>query len=142
MTVQWDTTLRNALLDQWETSIGTSAKVAIYTGTVPADCSTDTSGTLLCEWDLASDWASAASAGAKAMSSTPVGGTAAATGTAGYYRIFTSAQSTAPGASKPCMEQGTVTATGGGGDMTIDNTSIASSQTVNITGFTKTAPGA
>ncbi len=33
-------------------------------------------------------------------------------------------------------------ATGGGGDMTLDNTSITSGQTVNVTGFTKTWPGA
>ena len=35
-----------------------------------------------------------------------------------------------------------ITATGGGGDMTVDNTSIAFGQTVNITGFTKTMGGA
>jgi hypothetical protein len=142
MTVQWDTTLRNALLDAWETAIGVSAKVAIYSGSMPANAAADTTGTKLVEWDLGSDWAANASAGSKALSGTPIAGTGAATGTAGYYRIFTSAQSTAPGSTKPCMEQGTVTATGGGGDLTVDNTSIASGQTVNITGFTKTAPGA
>lgn len=41
-----------------------------------------------------------------------------------------------------CHMQGTVTATGGGGDLTVDNTSIASGQTVQLTGFTLTAPGA
>lgn len=35
---------------------------------------------------------------------------------------------------------GTVTVTGGGGDITRDNTSIASGQTVNITGYTHTQP--
>lgn len=142
MTVQWAVGIRNALLDQWETTIGVSAKIAVYTGTMPANAAADTTGTLLCEWDLASDWAANASAGAKALNSTPIAATAAGTGTVGYYRIFANAQSTAPGTTKPCNEQGTVTATGGGGDMTIDNTSIASGQTVNITGFTKTAPGA
>lgn len=141
MTVQWDTTLRNNLLDEWETAIGTSAKVAIYTGAQPANCATNTSGTLLCEWDLASDWAANASGGSKALNNLPVAGTAVGNGTVGYYRIFTSAQSTASGAG-PCKEQGSVTATGSGGDMTIDNTTIATGQTVNITGFTKTAPGA
>jgi hypothetical protein len=38
--------------------------------------------------------------------------------------------------------QGTVTATGGGGDMTLDNTSFAVGQQVNITSFTLTAGGA
>jgi hypothetical protein len=34
--------------------------------------------------------------------------------------------------------QGTITATGGGGDMTLDNTSIASAQVVSVTSFTLT----
>lgn len=135
MTVQWSTTVRNALLDQWETTIGVSAKVQVWTGSVPANCATASSGTKLVEYALASDWAANASAGSKAFNGLPVAGTASATGTAGYYRITDSAGTT-------CHEQGTVTATGGGGDMTIDNTSITSGQTVNITGFTKTAPGA
>ncbi len=56
------------------------------------------------------------------------------TGTAGHYRIVDSAGTT-------CHEQGTVTATGGGGDVTIDNTSIVSGQAVNISGWTVTEPG-
>jgi hypothetical protein len=38
--------------------------------------------------------------------------------------------------------QGTITATGGGGDMTLDNTSISSGQQFNVTSFTITAGGA
>lgn len=34
------------------------------------------------------------------------------------------------------IERGTVTATGGGGDATVDNTSIASGQVFNVTGWT------
>ena len=135
MTVQWSTTLRNALLDQIETTIGTSAKIFIRTGAQPSDCSQADSGTLLAEFDLASDWASNAAAGSKALSSTPISTTAVASGTAGHYRIKDSAGTT-------CHEQGSVTATGGGGDATIDNTSINNGQTVQITSWTKTAPGA
>ena len=135
MTVQWSTTLRNALLDQWETSIGTSAVVKLFTGSQPADCATADSGTLLVEFDLASDWAAAASSGSKALSSTPISVTAAGAGTAGYYRIYESTAMT-------CHEQGSVTATGGGGDMIIDNAAITTGQTVKITSWTKTAPGA
>lgn len=135
MTVQWGTTLRNALLDQIETTIGTSAKIQVLTGAQPANCATASSGTLLVEFDLASDWASNASAGSKALSSTPISATAVAAGTAGYYRIFDSTLTT-------CHEQGSITATGGGGDVTIDNTTIANDQTVQITSWTKTAPGA
>jgi hypothetical protein len=38
--------------------------------------------------------------------------------------------------------QGTVTATGAGGDMQLDNTNIATGQQINITTFTITAGGA
>ena len=38
--------------------------------------------------------------------------------------------------------QGTVTATGGGGDLTLDTITIVAGQQVTITQFTLTAPGA
>ena len=134
MTVYWSDTVRNAVLDAWETAMGTAVKLRIYSGTAPADEATALSGnTMLVEWALASDWAGAAAAGVKALTSTPVAGTGAAAGTATFYRFYNTAGST-------CHEQGSVTATGGGGDMTIDNVVIASGQTVNVTGFSKTAP--
>lgn len=135
MTVQRSTAVRNARLDAIESTIGTSAKVRIYTGAQPATCATAASGTLLVEWALGSDWAAGASGGVKAFNSTPVAGTATGTGTAGHYRIVDSAGTT-------CHEQGAVTATGGGGDVTIDNTSIVAGQTVNINSWTVTEPGA
>ena len=78
MTIQLATTTRNARLDAIETEIGTSAKLAIYSGSMPANCAADTTGTLLVEYDLAATWAAAASAGAKALSSLPLSTTAAA----------------------------------------------------------------
>jgi len=135
MTVQNSTAVRNAQGDAWESTIGTSAKLRIYSGAQPANCAAARTGTLLVEYSLASDWCAAASSGAKTLNSLPLSAAAAASGTAGHYAIMDSAGTT-------CHEQGSVTATGGGGDMTIDNTSIAGGQTVNITGFTKTWPGA
>lgn len=135
MTVQNSAAVRNAQGDAWESTIGTSAKLRIYSGAQPANCAAARTGTLLVEYSLASDWCAAASSGAKTLNSLPLSTTAAAAGTAGHYAIMDSAGTT-------CHEQGSVTATGGGGDMTIDNTAIASGQTVNVTGFTKTWPGA
>ena len=135
MTVQNSTAVRNAMLDAIETAIGTSAKLQIWTGSVPANCAAASTGTKLIEISMASDWAAAASGGSKAFNGVPLSTTALAAGTCGYYRITDSAGTT-------CHEQGTVTATGGGGDMTIDNAVLASGQTVQVTGFTKTAPGA
>lgn len=135
MAVKWSTTVRNAVLDAWETAIGTGAIIRIYTGSAPAAVGDASTGTLLVQYTLASDWAAAASGGTKSLNSVPISGTGADTGTAGYYRIFASNGTT-------CHEQGTVTATGGGGDMTISNTSITSGQAVNITSFVLTAPRA
>ena len=135
MAVQYSTSVRNGMLDAIETAIGTAAVLKIRSGAQPATCATADSGTVLVSYTLASDWAAAASAGSKAFSSVPITTTAAAAGTAGHYRIYASDGTT-------CHEQGAITATGGGGDMTVDNTSIASGQTVNITGFTKTMGGA
>lgn len=133
MTVEWSDTVANAVLDAFETAIGTAAVIKVFTGSMPSTTSTANSGTELASWTLASDWMSAASSRQKSMSGLPVSTTAGASGTAGYYRIYASNGTT-------CHEQGTVTATGGGGDMTIDNTSISSGQTVRITAYTKTAP--
>jgi hypothetical protein len=135
MTVQFSTTVRNAQLDAIETAIGTAAKIRFYTGSAPANCGTSESGTLLVEWVTASDWADAAASGSKALSNLPVSTTATAGGTIGHYRIYDNAGTT-------CHEQGTVTATGGGGDLTVDNVVVASSQTVNITSKTQTAGNA
>jgi len=134
MAIQLSTAVRNAMLDAIETTVGTSAKIRILTGTQPANCAAAETGSLLVQFSLASDWAANAASGSKAFSA--ITGTAATgTGTAGYYRLVDSAGTS-------CHEQGTITATGGGGDMTIDNTSIASGQTVNVTGWTWTEPGA
>lgn len=135
MTVQYSATVRHGMLDAIETAIGPSAKLQIWTGSQPANCATAASGTKLAEFSLASDWAAAASSGSKALNNLPLSTTGLAAGTAGYYRFTDSAGTT-------CHEQGSVTATGGGGDITIDNAVIASGQTIQVTAFTKTAPGA
>lgn len=133
MSIQMGTTLRNARLDQIETTVGVSAIIKIWTGSAPANCGTADSGTKLVEFDLASDWAGNASAGAKALLNTPITATAAATGTAGYFRLYDSTAAT-------CHMQGTVGTSGT--DMIIDNTSINSGQTVTISSLSLQEPGA
>lgn len=129
MAIQLSVAVRNARLDAVETTIGVSAKLQMWSGSPPASCATAASGTKLVEDTLASDWAANASGGSKSFNNTPIVGTGLAGGTAGYFRIVDNAGTT-------CHTQGTITATGGGGDMTVDNTSIAVSQAVNVTGFT------
>lgn len=135
MALQKGTTLRNAQLDQIETTIGTAPILKIRTGAQPANCGTADAGTVLATLTLPSDWMAAASSGSKAKSGTWEDASADASGTAAHFRIYDSGGST-------CHLQGSVTATGGGGDMTVDNTSFASAQDFLVTGFTITAGNA
>ena len=131
MAIQFSAAVRNARLDAIETAVGTSAVLKIRTGSAPANVATADSGTVLATLNLPSDWMSAASAGAKALTGTWQDSSADATGTAGHFRVYASDGTTA-------HIQGTVTATGGGGDLTLDSTSITSGQSVTITSFTFT----
>lgn len=131
MSVQLSVNVRNARLDAIETAVGASAVLKIRTGAQPASCAAADSGTVLATMSLPADWMAAASSGAKALSGTWQDASADATGTAAHWRIYASDGVT-------CHLQGSVTATGGGGDLTLDNVSIASGQTVTITSFTLT----
>ena len=135
MALQYSVTVRNAKLDAVETAIGTSAVLKIRSGSAPSDCAQADSGTVLATITLPSDWMAAASSGSKAKSGTWQDTSADATGTAGHFRLYASDGTT-------CHAQGTVTATGGGGDLTLDNVSIASGQSVTISSFTLTAGNA
>ena len=134
MTFQFSTSARNAALDALETAIGTAPDLKIWSGSVPATCATaDGGGTILATLALPSDWMAAASGGVKGLSGTWQDASADATGTAGHWRLYQGAT---------CHAQGTVTVTGGGGDLTLDNVSIASGQQITITSFNITAGGA
>ena len=128
MAIQYATTTRNAKLDAIEIEINTSPIMKIRTGSVPANCAAADSGTVLATLTLPSDWLSPASSGSKAKSGTWADSSADAPGTAAHFRIYDSGGST-------CKIQGTVTATGGGGDMTVDNTSFASGQSFTVASF-------
>jgi hypothetical protein len=131
MALQLSTAVRNARLDAIETTIGTSPILKIRTGAAPAACATADSGTVLATCNLPSDWMGAASVGSKALSGTWQDTSADNTGTAGHFRIYDSGGTT-------CHMQGTVTATGGGGDLQVDNTSFAAGQQFVISSFTLT----
>lgn len=131
MALQLSVGVRNGRLDAIETTIGTSAVLKIRTGAQPADCATADSGTVLATLSLPSDWMAAASSGSKAKAGTWSDSSADNTGTAGHFRIYASDGTT-------CHVQGTVTATGGGGDMTVDSTSFTAGQGFTITTFSLT----
>lgn len=132
MAVQFSVSVRNSMLDAIETTISTSPIMKIRSGSAPANCAAADSGTVLATLNLPSDWLAAASSGSKAQAGTWQDTSADATGTAAHFRIYDSGGTT-------CHVQGTVTATGGGGDLTVDSTSFTATQAFTITGFTFTA---
>jgi len=128
LSLQLSVAVRNAELDALETVIGTSPNMRIRTGSPPANCAAADSGTVLATLALPSDWMAAASGGSKAKSGTWQDASADASGTAGHFRIYDSGDTT-------CHIQGTVTATGGGGDMTVDSTAFTATQPFTVTTF-------
>lgn len=135
MAMQYSVAVRNARLDVVESTIGASPILRVRTGAAPANCAAADSGTVLATVALPADWMAAASNGTKSMQGTWEDTSADATGTAGHFRIYANDGTT-------CHVQGTVTLTGGGGDMTVDNTSFAAGQNFVVTSFTITAGNA
>jgi hypothetical protein len=131
MALQFSVAVRNARLDAVETTIGASAVVKLRSGAPPANCATADSGTVISTITLPADWMNAAASGAKTKLGTWEDPTADAGGTIGHFRKYASDGVT-------CHEQGTVTLTGGGGDMTVDNTVVEANQKITITGYTLT----
>lgn len=128
MTIDLNNLLANAILDRYDTEFPASSLVEIRTG-APAGAENAAGGSLLASITTpATPWA-AASTGSKAKNGTWQA-TAGATGTAGHYRL--------KNAGDTRREEGTATATGGGGDMTLDNVSVANGQVVTVTTFTRT----
>jgi hypothetical protein len=128
MALQYSVNVRNAQLDALETTVGTAPLLRIYSGSAPANCAAAASGTLLAELTLPADWMAAASSGSKMLSGTWQDTSANATGTAGHWRLYDSGGSS-------CHAQGSITATGDGGDLTFDNTSITVAGQITITNF-------
>lgn len=125
--------LNDAARNRQVDSIGddfNNGTLKIYTGSQPAAGGAAT-GTLLVTITLPAD-AMAAGSGGVASKSGTWSGTAGDTGTAGWFRIESSAGSR--------WYDGAVTATGGGGEIELTSTSITSGQTVTITSFSVTQP--
>lgn len=130
MAIQLSVNARNARLDAIESTAGTSAVLKIFATSIPANCATADNGTALVTITLPSDWMNAASSGSKTLLGS-WSGTASSTGTAAHFRLYNSGATT-------CHMQGSVTATGGGGDLILDSTSIVSGATVTVSTFTLT----
>jgi hypothetical protein len=132
MALQFSVSVRNARLDAIETVVGASPVLKIRSGSAPASTGDADTGDVLATINLPSDWMDAASGGSKSKSATAwEDASADLSGTAGHFRIYDNGETTV-------LMQGTVSMAGGGGDMIVDNTSIAAGQTVTVQTFTLT----
>lgn len=131
MTLQLSIGARNAELDALITHMGASPILKIRSGAVPANCAAADAGTVLAAITCPSTPFNAASSGQITKNGTWQDTSADATGTAAHWRLYKNDGTTV-------VAQGTVTLTGGGGDMTVDSVSFTAGQSFTITAFTIT----
>ena len=132
MAFQFSDPARNAIVNGIVTAVGAAPTLEIRNGSVPADETATATGTVLVTMLLPSVWMNGASGGVATLAGQWQDLTADNAGTATYFRIRQGATT---------HIQGTVSATGGGGDMTLDNPVISLNQQVTVTSFTLTAGG-
>lgn len=126
----------NAAVDRVDQG-ASAGRLKIYDGTVPADADTALSGNTLLATLIFSDPAFGAAAdanpGATATANAITNDSSAdATGTATFFRVTDSDDAV--------LWQGTVTGTGGGGDLELTTDSIVATQPVSVTSLTHTQP--
>jgi hypothetical protein len=120
----------DALVDLLDVGVP-AATIAIRSGTRPTLPSDTATGTLLATVTLADPAFGSSSSGAATLTD-PSSVNAVATGTAAWFRAFDG--------NGLAVFDGSVTATGGGGDLTLSTVSIVSGQPVDLTGGTITVP--
>jgi hypothetical protein len=103
------------------TAIGSGATIQIRSGSKPATPETTASGTLLCTVSISGSFTST---GGTLTAADPASANPADSGTAGYFRLLTSGAT--------AILDGTVTATGGGGDMQLGSTTITTGVPVDL----------
>ena len=136
MTTKVSVAVANAMVDAVTAKIDGGAgagTVQIRTGSQPATVAAGATGTLLGTLTLSDPSFGAAASGTATANAVTGDSSADATGTAGWFRVFDS--------SGTAVDQGDVTATGGGGDMQLDSTSIVAGGTINITSWTMSVTG-
>ena len=124
MAMQYGATLRNNQVSQIQTTIGSTGHLKIFSGAVPANCAAADPAGPLCDITLPGTFLTSAAGVTTIAGSWSVAATG--TGTAVTFRMYDG--------SAVCHVQGNVTT-----DLVLNNTSIASGQTVTVTSFTVTA---
>lgn len=122
----------NAVVALVDADVG-AGTIQIRTGAQPATANDPATGTLLATLTLADPSFAAAVAGVATLDATPVlSTTGVAAGTAGWFRMLDNSGDT--------VLDGAVTATGGGGEMELNTTTISIGVTVEVTAGTLTTP--
>ena len=136
MTTRIPTASRNAacdaVVDRFDAGAG-AGHVEIRTGSQPASANDAATGTILADFTLSDPAFGASATGVATVDVTPALTVAAdATGTAGWFRGYDSDDNG--------IIDGSCTVTGGGGDMTLNTTSLVATVNVTITSWTITMP--
>jgi hypothetical protein len=135
MTLRYNATLRNAQATAIATEAGSGALIKIYVGAVNgAGVGTAPAGALLGTLTVSGTFGTA-TGGVLTFGTVTSDTSADASGTAGCFRITKSDGTTG-------VLDGTVTATGGGGDMTLNTTTVTAGGTIAISSGTITVGNA
>jgi hypothetical protein len=131
------TAQRNGMCNQATTFLDAGSGdglIKLYTGTQPVNANTALSGnTLLATFTLSKPSFGTPSAGVATLQGTPIATTGVAAGTATFFRASDSTGTAI------CFD-GTVTATGGGGALELNTTTISNGVAVSITSGSFTMP--
>ena len=120
-----------------QTAFDTNGRLAIYTGSPPANADSNSTGTKLGTLTLAADAFDAVSGGMSVNLATG-DSSADATGTAGWFRFYINGDDpdTVTAATGTATTQrrldGTISASGGGGDMLINTVSVVAGGTIDL----------
>lgn len=132
MSQTYDATARNTIVDAF-CALFNGGTIRIYDGTRPAGPATAISTqTLLAELTFGATAFGAAANGVATVNAITGDSSANATGTATWYRLFTS------GGTARC--DGKVSTAGNGGDLILNSVALQSGAAVSILSFTLTAP--
>jgi hypothetical protein len=132
--IQLATATVNAMADAVDDLVNVSGPgtIKVYSGTQPANANASITGTLLATFTLDNPAFGAASGGVITLGATPLTTTGVAAGTATHFRCSSGTPST--------VFDGQVTATGGGGELQLNTTTISVGVSVEITAGTFTMP--
>ena len=133
MAIQYSLTSRTNRMTQLNTDVGANCVIKVFTGTGPTNCGTADTGTLLLTF--AGNAGGFGTVSSQVLTASAVASVnAAASGTAGYFRVYPNAATTTN-----AVFQGTAGLSGT--DMILTANPVTSGQTCNFTSLTITPFG-